>query len=53
VADLPGQPAVFKPNKWPILPKYAVTSFRLVVGVGRDKFLNINFTGIISITGYK
>jgi hypothetical protein len=23
VADLPGQPAVFKPNKWPISPKYA------------------------------
>jgi hypothetical protein len=24
VADLPGQPAVFKPNKWPISPKYAL-----------------------------
>ena len=22
---MPGQPAVFKPNKWPISPKYAVT----------------------------
>ena len=24
VADFTGQPAVFKPNKWPISPKYAI-----------------------------
>ena len=35
VADFPGQPAVFNPNKWPISPKYALA-------IRRDNFLYSN-----------